>query len=391
LSFHKKTIRDIDVKNKRVLVRTMLNVPIKDNKVTDSMRLRAAKPTIDYLLDQGASLVLISHHSDESQSFEPVADILTDVLGHAVKFVPSVLDGSVERAVKSLKPLDILLLENLRFHSEEEANDDDFAKILASYADVFVQDDFTACHRPHASFVGIPKYLPAVAGLAVEREVDTITKALENPKRPFVAVTGGAKVSTKIPILSYLLKRVDKVFVGGAMANTFLEAQGKEVGKSLVEPEQIELATQILEKAKSDDKELLLPVDVVVAKKIDPPSEVRTVDVADIGKEEIIADIGPKTVDQLNTILQSAGTVIWNGPAGIFETKEFSEGTRALADRIIKSGAYSLVGGGDTCSFVDNAGLSSKFSFVSTGGGASLELMSGHPLPGVEALLDKES
>ncbi len=391
MDFTKKTVKDIDVRGKRVIVRTMLNVPIEDGKIDDTMRLQAAKPTIEYLLDQGARVVLISHHSDKDQSLEPVAAALADVLNHDVSFIPSVLSSDVERAVNALKPLDVLVLENLRFHPEEEQNDDAFARSLAAYGDIFVEDDFTACHRAHASLVGIPKYLPAVAGLGLELEVDTITKALEHPKKPLVAITGGAKVSTKIPILSFLLKKVDSVFVGGAMANTFLAALGKPVGKSLVEHDQIDLANKILEEAKAAGKTILLPVDVVVASELDPPTNVRTISVDDVGENDIIADVGPQTIGQLDELFNHEGTIIWNGPAGIFETDEFSGGTTALADKIISSGAYSLVGGGDTCDFVDNAGLHDKFNFVSTGGGASLELMSGNKLPGVEALLDKEA
>lgn len=388
MGFYKQTVKDIDVKNKRVLVRAMLNAPIKNGKVSDTMRLQAAKPTIDYLLDQGAKIILVSHHSHEGQSLEPVADALGDILHHPVKFMHDALDA--EQAVKSLKPLDILILENLRFHPEEEANNDGFAKKLAQYADVFVEDDFTTCHRKHASIVGIPKYVPAVAGINVEKEVVTITQALSNPARPLVAVTGGAKVSTKVPILSFLLKQVDSVFIGGAMANTFLLAQGKPVGKSLVEPDQVELAKKILKDAAASNKQILLPIDVVVAHELDPPKNVHTINVNEVGEDDIIADLGPKTVDQLDAVLGSKGTIIWNGPVGIFETPEFAGGTTTVASKIINSGAYSVVGGGDTCDFVDDAGLFDKFGFVSTGGGASLELMSGNSLVGVEALLDKK-
>jgi len=391
MSFSKKTIRDIDVKGKRVIVRTMLNAPIKAGQVNDAMRLKAAKPTIEYLLDHGARIILISHHSHDGQSLEPVADALSKILHHDVKFIPSTIGAAAERAVKALKPLDILLLENLRFHPEEEANDIEFAKTLASYGDIFVEDDFTTCHRAHASLVGIPKYLPAVAGFGVEREVTTITNVLENPSRPLIAVTGGAKLSTKIPILSFLLAKVDAVFVGGAMANTFLAATGKSVGKSLVESDQIELSKSIIANAKKDNKKLFLPLDVVVTTSIDTPTDVRTVDINDVGNEDIIVDLGPNTIAQLDQVITDNCTIIWNGPAGIFETKEFAAGTKALADKIILSDSYSLVGGGDTCDFVNNSGLSDKFSFVSTGGGASLELMSGNSLPGVEALLDKET
>lgn len=387
--FSKKTVRDVDVANKTVLVRAMLNVPIKDNQVTDKARLAAAKETIDYLLEHQASLVLISHHSDEAQSLAPVAPVLAELLGRPVKFMDSCIGPEVEAAVKDIQPGGILMLENLRFQPEEKANDPQFAKTLAAYGQVFVEDDFTTCHREHASIVGIPQYLEAVAGLSLEREVETITAILENPKRPVAAVLGGAKISTKIPILSFLIDRVDAVFVGGAMANTFLLAQGLNVGRSLVEPDQVELAKQILTKADSQGKKFLLPIDVVVTDNLDTQTNVRTVMATEVGDGDIIADLGPETVAQLNGIIDPAGSVIWNGPVGIFETPAFANGTKAVADCIIASAAYSLVGGGDTLSYVDSAQLNDKFSFVSTGGGASMDLLSGKKLPGVEALRDK--
>lgn len=390
MSFTKQTVKDIDVRHKRVLVRTMLNVPIEDGKVSDTMRLEAAKPTIEYLLDQKARIILVSHHSHEGQSLRPVAAAFEEILQHDIRFVPESTGPKVEKVVSALKPQDIVLLENLRFHPEEEANDPVFARELASYADVFVEDDFTACHREHASIVGIPKHISAVAGLNVKREVETIQTALEDPKRPLVAVTGGAKVSTKIPILSFLIQKVDAVIICGAMANTFMLLSDKQLGKSLVEPDQIETARKILSDAESQGKTVILPKDVVVAKALEPPTNVRTVGVNNIGKDDIVADLGPESIDEIDTVLKTAGTIIWNGPAGIFETKEFAKGTEQLANRIIASKAYTLVGGGDTADFVDNAGLHDKFSFVSTGGGASLELMSGKELPGVEALQDKE-
>lgn len=387
--FSKKTVRDVDVANKTVLVRAMLNVPIKDNQVTDKARLAAAKETIDYLLEHQASLVLISHHSDEAQSLAPVAPVLAELLGRPVKFMDSCIGPEVEAAVKDIQPGGILMLENLRFQPEEKANDPQFAKTLAAYGQVFVEDDFTTCHREHASIVGIPQYLEAVAGLSLEREVETITAILENPKRPVAAVLGGAKISTKIPILSFLIDRVDAVFVGGAMANTFLLAQGLNVGRSLVEPDQVELAKQILTKADSQGKKFLLPIDVVVTDNLDTQTNVRTVMATEVGDGDIIADLGPETVAQLNGIIDPAGSVIWNGPVGIFETPAFANGTKGVADCIIASAAYSLVGGGDTLSYVDSAQLNDKFSFVSTGGGASMDLLSGKKLPGVEALRDK--
>ena len=387
--FNKKTVRDVDVANKTVLVRAMLNVPIKDNQVTDTARLVAAKETIDYLLKQQVSLVLISHHSDEKQSLAPVASALAKLLGRPVKFLDSCIGQAVATGIQGLQPGDILMLENLRFQPGEKANDPQFAKTLASYGQLFVEDDFTTCHREHASIVGIPQYLEAVAGLALESEVRTIAEVLENPKRPVAAVLAGAKISTKIPILSFLIDRVDAAFVGGAMANTFLLAQGLNVGQSLVEPEQIGLAKQILSKANNQGKKLLLPIDVVVADNLDNPTNVRTIMATEIADSDIIADLGPKTVAQLNDIIDPAGSVIWNGPVGIFETPAFAVGTKAVADIIIASAAYSLVGGGDTLSYIDSAQLHDKFSFVSTGGGASMDLLSGKKLPGVEALRDK--
>lgn len=387
--FNKETVRDVEVANKTVLVRTMLNVPISNNQVTDTTRLVAAKETIDYLLEQQAGLVLISHHSDEKQSLAPVAPVLSELLDRPVRFLNNCIGPEVAAGVQSLQPGGILMLENLRFQPGEKANDPQFAKTLASYGQVFVEDDFTACHREHASIIGIPQYLEALAGLALEREVETITEILEHPKRPVTAVLGGAKISTKIPILSFLIDRVDAVFVGGAMANTFLLAKGLNIGQSLVEPEQVELAKQILTKAGSQGKKILLPIDVVVTDDLDNPTDVRTIMAAEVADDDIIADVGPKTVAQLADIIDPAGSVIWNGPIGVFEKPAFAAGTKAVADTIIASAAYSLVGGGDTLNYVDGAQLHDKFSFVSTGGGASMDLLSGKKLPGVEALRDK--
>ncbi len=387
--FHKKTVKDFAVAGKQVIVRTMLNVPIENNQVGDEMRLRAALPTIEYLLEQNAAVILISHHSTKGQSLEPVAPVLARLLGKPVGFVKDCLGPEAESAVHDIKRGEVLMLENLRFHPEEEANDDGFARTLASYGELYVNDDFTTCHREHASMVGVPKYLPAVAGLEVALEVETISGALENPKRPLVAVTGGAKISTKIPIVSYLLSKVDALFVGGAMANTFLAAQGKPVGKSLVEPDQYETAKKILADAAAQGRTVILPIDVVVARTLDKPENIHTIPLDQIEQWDIIADIGPLSVKQLASVVKPGGSVVWNGPVGVAEQEVFSHGTRGVAELIIASGAYSIVGGGDTADFVDGAGLAEKFSFVSTGGGASLELMSGKPLPAVEVLLDK--
>jgi len=387
--FTKKTVHDIDVKNKTIVLRAMLNVPIKDGKVGDKMRLRAALPTINYLISQGAKIILISHHSHEGQSLEPMAGALSELVGRPVAFASDCIGEVALAAVKSLPSGGLLMLENLRFHPEEEANDEEFARTLASYGDIYVNDDFTTCHRSHASLVGIPKFIPAVAGLEVEEEVNTITSSIDNPKRPLVAIAGGAKISTKVPIISFLLDKVDVLFVGGAMANTFLLAKGLEVGNSLVELDQVETAKQIIKSAEEKGKTLLLPIDVVVTTDVKEALNVRVVLAGDVGIDDIIADLGPMSVLQLNEFIKPEGSVIWNGPIGIAEQKEFANGTEMVAEEIISSGAFSIVGGGDTADYVDGAGLADKFGFVSTGGGASLELMSGNTLPGIAALLDK--
>ena len=387
--FTKKTVHDIDVKNKTIVLRAMLNVPIKDGKVGDKMRLKAALPTINYLISQGAKIILISHHSHEGQSLEPVAGALSELVGRPVAFASDCIGEVALAAVKALPSGGLLMLENLRFHPEEEANDEEFARTLASYGDIYVNDDFTTCHRSHASLVGIPKFIPAVAGLEVEEEVNTITSSIDNPKRPLVAIAGGAKISTKVPIISFLLDKVDVLFVGGAMANTFLLAKGLEVGNSLVELDQVETAKQIIKSAEEKGKTLLLPIDVVVTTDVKEALNVRVMLAGDVGIDDIIADLGPMSVLQLNEFIKPEGSVIWNGPIGIAEQKEFANGTEMVAEEIISSGAFSIVGGGDTADYVDGAGLADKFGFVSTGGGASLELMSGNILPGIAALLDK--
>lgn len=387
--FTKKTVHDIDVKNKTIVLRAMLNVPIKDGKVGDKMRLKAALPTINYLISQGAKIVMISHHSHEGQSLEPVAGALSELVGRPVAFASDCIGEVALAAVKALPSGGLLMLENLRFHPEEEANDEEFARTLASYGDIYVNDDFTTCHRSHASLVGIPKFIPAVAGLEVEEEVNTITSSIDNPKRPLVAIAGGAKISTKVPIISFLLDKVDVLFVGGAMANTFLLAKGLEVGNSLVELDQVETAKQIIKSAEEKGKTLLLPIDVVVTTDVKEALNVRVMLAGDVGIDDIIADLGPMSVLQLNEVIKPEGSVIWNGPIGIAEQKEFANGTEMVAEEIISSGAFSIVGGGDTADYVDGAGLADKFGFVSTGGGASLELMSGNTLPGIAALLDK--
>ncbi len=389
MSFSKKTVRDIDVQGKRVLMRTPLNVPIKDGKVTDEMRVRAALPTLTYLLEHGAKLILISHHSKEGQSLQPLVPVLSSLLNREVRFLSDCLDPGSKEIVEQMKDGEVVLFENLRFHPEEEANDDGFAKSLASLGEVYVDDTFDVMHRAHAGVVGVSKYLPAVAGFLVEKEVTTITGALENPTRPLLAIIGGAKISTKIALLNNLLPKVDVVLIGGAMANTFLAAQGKPVGQSLQEPDQMDLARSITKQAADKNIKLFLPTDVVITTNIETASDVRTVGVDEVGAADIITDVGPTTITQLQDVLAQRGTVIWNGPMGVTETPAFRKGSELLAHAIIDSGATSIIGGGDTAAFLDMVGLSDKFSFVSTGGGASLDLMSGNVLPGLAALLDK--
>ena len=389
MSFSKKTIRDIDVAGKTVLVRASLNVPIKDGKVEDELRLKASLPTLQYLIDQNAKLILISHHSTEGQSLAPVAPVLSKLLNRPVEFLPDCIGPEVMAAAQALQPGQVLMLENLRFHKEEEANDPEFAKQLAALAQIYVDDDFTTTHREHASMVGVPKLLPAVAGFQIEHEVDTITKAMENPKRPLLVVVGGAKIATKIDFLNNFLDKAQAMLIGGAMANTFLQAQGLNIGKSLTDEEDIPTAQKVMQQARDNGVELFLPTDVVVTDDLDKASNVRTVATNQIGVNDIVADVGPQTVAQIQSVLNQKGTVIWNGPLGVTETAAFAKESTDLAKRIIDSGATSIIGGGDTASFIDKLGWQDKFSFVSTGGGASLELMSGKKLPAVEVLQDK--
>jgi len=389
MSFHKKTVKDIDAKNKTVLIRASLNVPIEGNKVVDELRLKASLPTLKYLINQGAKLVLISHHSAKGQSLAPVAPLLSKLLNREVRFMPDCNRPETKTAVKALKPGNVLILENLRFHKEEEANDPDFAKQLAQLGELYVDDDFTTTHRQHASIVGIPKFLPAAAGFQIEYEVDTISRAMEHPKQPLLAIVGGAKVSSKIDFINNFMDKAQAIFIGGAMANTFLVANDVNVGKSVFEKTQTQTADKIQKTARNNNVSLFLPSDVVVTDNIETSANVRTCNVDDVKNNEIIADLGPRSVAQVQAVLDRKGTVIWNGPLGITEKPAFINASKDMAKRIIASGADSIVGGGDTASFVDEQGLHDKFSFVSTGGGASLELMSGKKLPGVEALDDK--
>ena len=396
---NKKTVRDVDVHGKRVFLRADLNVPLDDGRITDDTRIRASLPTIVYLLEHGASVVLASHLGrpkgkvNDGLRLKPVADRLSQLLGRPMRMTGDALGPGVVTAVEKLRPGDLLLLENLRFHAEEEANDPDFAKSLAEMADVYVNDAFGSAHRAHASTEGITHYLPAVAGLLMEREVSSLSRLLAKPPKPFHTVIGGAKVSGKLEVLESLLARCQAVLVGGGMANTFLAARGLPLGKSLVEPDQLENASRIMTEARRKRVRLMLPTDVVVAAQVHPRSQRQVVPVGEVPKDWYAVDIGPQTLAAYTEHLSRAKTIFWNGPMGIFEIAPFAEATNAmarfLAERSAK-GVVTIVGGGDSVAAVEQLGLVDQMSHVSTGGGASLEFVEGKQLPGVVALLDTD-
>lgn len=389
----KKTVRDIDVAKKRVLVRVDFNVPQdKAGQITDDTRIRAALPTIQYLREQGAKVILCSHLGRpkgkvaEEFRLAPAARRLSELLGAPVATVKDCIGPEVQDAVKALKPGDVLLLENLRFYPQEEANDPEFARQLASLAEVYVNDAFGTAHRAHASTEGVTHYLPSVAGFLMERELNFLGQATANPGRPYVAILGGAKVSDKIAVIENLLPKVDQLIVGGGMANTFFKAQGLEVGASLVEDDKVELAKDLL---KRGGKKLLLPVDVVVADAFAADANHKTVPRDKVPVGWRILDIGPKSVARIAEVLKKAKTVVWNGPMGVFEFPAFAAGTVAVAKALAASKATSVIGGGDSAAAVEQAGVADKITHISTGGGASLEFLEGKVLPGVAALLDK--
>lgn len=386
----KLSIRDLDLKGKRVFIRVDFNVPLSEDgqTVTSDKRIRESLPTIQYALEQGAGVILASHlgrpkgKPDPKYSLKPVARRLEELLGRPVKMAPDCVGPEVE----ALKPApgEVLLLENVRFHEGETKNDPEFARQLASLADVFVLDAFGSAHRAHASVVGVAQYLPAAAGFLMEKELEYLGKAISNPERPCVAILGGAKVSDKIEVIENLLKIADKLLIGGAMAYTFLRAQGKPVGRSLVEEDKVDLARQLLDKA--GDK-LMLPVDHVVTDEIKEGAQAEVVEA--IPDDKVGADIGPKTVEAYKRVIATAKTIIWNGPMGVFEKPPFDRGTVEIAKAVAESGATSIVGGGDSVKAVEAAGVADKITHISTGGGASLEFLSGKELPGVAALRDK--
>jgi phosphoglycerate kinase len=395
---NKMTVKDIKVAGKRVLVRVDFNVPldVKTGAISDDSRIRAALPTIKYLLERQASVILMSHFGRpkgkvvNEMRLAPVAKRLSEILGRPVKTTADCTGPEVEKAAKALKPGDVLLLENLRFHPEEEAGDANFAKALAGLGDIYVNDAFGTSHRAHASISGIARYLPAVAGFLLEKEINTLGGLIENPAHPFTALFGGAKVSDKVAVLKNIMKKVDCLLIGGGMAATFLKAQSKEVGTSLVEAETVATATELMREAAKNNVRLLLPVDVVVAAGLDSDSKSQVVAVDAVPPALKIADIGPRTVDIFSRELKNSRTVFWNGPMGVQEIPQFAGGTRALATLLATLKATTVVGGGSTAEVIDAMGLADKVTFVSTGGGASLEFLGGEPLPGVVSLLDRK-
>ena len=395
-----KTVRDVDVSGRRVFVRADLNVPIDDGRITDDTRIRASLPTLVHLLERGAVVILASHLGrpkgkvNDALRLKPVADRLSQLLGRPVRITGDALGPGVQVAVDKLRPGDLLLLENLRFHAEEEANDPEFAKALASLADLYVNDAFGAAHRAHASTEGITHYLPAVAGLLMEREVEALSRLLKKPPRPFHAVIGGAKVSGKLEVLTALLSRCQAVLVGGGMANTFLAARGLGLGKSLVEAEQLDNVEPIMAEARRKRVRLMLPTDAVVAPQVHIRARTRIVPVTEVPKDQMIVDIGPETRRAYAEQLAKAKTIFWNGPMGVFEIPQFAEGTNEMARVIARRtsrGAITIVGGGDSVAAVEKLGLADKMTHVSTGGGASLEFIEGKTLPGVAALLPADA
>ncbi|MBK8617985.1 MAG: phosphoglycerate kinase [Anaerolineales bacterium] len=388
----KKTVKDIDIKNKRVLMRVDFNVPMADGKVTDDKRIKAALPTIKYVLEQGASLILMSHlgrpksASDSAFSLRAASEALAALLGVPVQMAPDCVGAEVEKLAKAMKPGDVMMLENTRYHAGEEKNDLDLAKQMAALGDVYVNDAFGSAHRAHSSTEGIARFLPAVSGFLMEQELEYLGRAVANPVHPYIAILGGAKISDKILVVETLLSKCDKLIIGGGMANTFLAAQGLNMQDSLVEAESLELAKTIL--AKSSDK-LILPVDAIIADKFDADANTQIVDVDKIPAGWRMLDVGPKTLELYKTSLNGVKLVVWNGPVGVFEMPKFAEGTFALARMLAESGAITVIGGGDSASAVKKAGVAKQMTHVSTGGGASLEFLEGKELPGVAALLDK--
>ncbi len=386
------TINEADLKGKRVLIRVDFNVPLKDGVVTDNTRIKAALPTIKYILDNGASLVVMTHlgrpkgQKNPAFSLAPVAAEFEKLLGKKVTLAPDVIGPEVKKEVEALKPGDVLLLENVRFYAEEEKNDEAFAKELASYGDIYCNDAFGTAHRAHASTEGVSHYLPSYAGFLIEKEVKFMAPVLENPEKPLVAIIGGSKVSSKITVLESLVRTCDTIVIGGGMAYTFDKVLGYKIGKSLVEDDYLETAKNFLDKAEAKGVKVILPVDHLAAAEFSENATPVAVDGRNIPDDLMGMDIGPKTIEMIKDAIKSAKTVVWNGPMGVFEFEAFSKGTEEVAKALAASDAISVVGGGDSVAAINKFGLADKISHVSTGGGASLEFLEGKVLPGIKAL-----
>ena len=397
MNYNKKTVRDIDVKGKKVLCRCDFNVPQDKatGAITDDKRIVAALPTLKYLLEQGAAVIACSHLGKpkgewkESLTLAPVAERLSQLLGQEVIFAKDIIGEDAQAKAAALKPGQIMLLENLRFDKGEEANDPAFAKALASLADVYVSDAFGTVHRAHASTAGVAAYLPAVSGFLIQKELEIMGGALANPKRPLVAILGGAKVSSKIGVINNLLDIADTIIIGGGMAYTFIKAMGGTVGTSLLEEDRLDYCKEMMDKAKAKGVKFLLPVDTLCAAEFSADAKPELVDTMAIPDDRMGMDIGPKTIALFSDAVKDAGTVIWNGPMGVFEFPAFAEGTRAIAKALAESSAITIVGGGDSAAAVAQLGYADKMTHISTGGGASLEFLEGKELPGVACLLDK--
>ncbi len=395
---NKKTVKDIDVNGKKVLVRCDFNVPIdsETGKITDNRRIRAALPTIQYLLDHNAKVILCSHlgrpkgEFNLKYSLKPVAEELSKLLNKDVKLAKDVIGESAKGLTSNMKEGDIVLLENVRFHKEEEQNDPEYSKALASMAEIYVNDAFGTAHRAHSSTTGVADYLPAVSGFLIEKELEFLGGALENPKHPFVAILGGAKVSDKIGVIENLLDKVDTLIIGGGMAYTFYKAQGHHIGTSICEEDKLDLAKSILEKAQEKGVKLLLPVDNHVSSEYSNNGEEKMVDSTEIPDGFMGLDIGPKTIEKFEEAVKDAKTVVWNGPLGVCEFDKFATGTKAVATMLSKLDAITIIGGGDSAAAIEKLGLADKMTHISTGGGASLEFLEGKTLPGIACLQDKE-
>jgi 3-phosphoglycerate kinase len=393
---NKKTIQDIDVKGKKVIVRVDFNVPLDENRnITDDKRIVGALPTIKYLIDNGAKTILVSHLGrpkngpEEKFSMKPTAVRLSELLGKEVIMAKDVIGEDAKAKAAALKSGEVLMLENVRFHKEEEKNDPAFAKELSTLAEIYVNDAFGTAHRAHASTAGLADYLPAVCGFLIQKEIDFMGKALSNPDRPFVAILGGAKVSDKIAVIENLLDKVDSLIIGGGMAYTFLKAMGNNIGTSICEDEKLDLARDILAKAKAKNVNLMLPTENVIAKEFKNDTEFKTVASTEMPDGWMGMDIGAKTIVDFSNVIKGAKTIVWNGPMGVFEFPNFATGTKEVAKAVAESSAVSIVGGGDSAAAVEQLGYADKITHISTGGGASLEFLEGKVLPGIDVLLDK--